>query len=99
MRKYLPLLFLACAVITALVSFLGDNSYSKLQALRNGLLVQREENQKLESYVNDLKREVQGLNQDPRVLEKAARNELGLARPNETIFLFEESDAAAKVRR
>jgi cell division protein FtsB len=37
-----------------------------------------------------LKREVTGLQSDPRSVEKAARSELGMARPDEMIVIFEK---------
>ena len=40
--------------------------------------------------IEDLKSQVYNLQNDPRALEKAARNELGMARPNERIFIFEK---------
>jgi cell division protein FtsB len=44
--------------------------------------------------VTDLREKVYGLKNDDRVLEKTARNELGLARPGELIVFFEDEKNA-----
>jgi len=76
--------------MTALFALFGDDSFSHLQAMRQSLTQQVQRNADLRDEVGALRREVLGLQSDPRALEKAARNELGMARPNEKIFIFEE---------
>ena len=45
--------------------------------------------------IGRLRREVSGLQNSDRVLEKAARNELGMAHPDDLIFIFDRSTAEA----
>ncbi len=76
--------------------FLGENSYERVSELRRGIFLQKQKNAELGDSVYELKREVYGLQNDPRVLEKAARNELGMARPNEQIYIFEKDKDTSK---
>ncbi|NDC38219.1 MAG: hypothetical protein EBZ48_09230 [Proteobacteria bacterium] len=90
MRGKGTLLLLVGAIITTLISVFGGDNLSKLHALKGSLAQQRERNEELGGYVASLRREVHGLRSDDRVLEKAARNELGMARQDEIVILFEE---------
>ena len=55
-----------------------------------------EETLALEAETAALKREVEGLTKDPFRIEALAREQLGLARPGEIIFLFPDSREAAE---
>ena len=73
-------------------SFVGDNGYLHTKALKKKLENQKVENDKLETYVNDMKRSVYKLHHDNRFLEKKARNELALAKDKELIVVFKDED-------
>ena len=90
MKQYVPLIVVGLAIITALFTIFGDGNYSKLSQLRASIESQKEKNDVLRSRIDGLQKQVDGLQQDDRELEKAARNELGMARPNELIFLFDD---------
>lgn len=90
MKQYVPIIIVALAIAVALLSILGDESFAKLTQFRSSISAQKDKNDVLSDRVNKLRQEVAGLQTNDRVLEKAARNELGMARPNEMIFLFEE---------
>ncbi len=90
MKRHTPLLVTLLAIVVGIFCIFGDNSYGKLQTLRESLRVQRENNSELGANVSDLKREVRSLQTDSRAIEKAARDELGMARPNEMIFFFDK---------
>jgi cell division protein FtsB len=89
MRRYSPLILVACACLLGALLLFGDDSYGKLRSLQANLAGERERNDRLEEQVSGLKRQIYGLKRDDRYLERVARNELGLARPGELIFLFE----------
>jgi len=89
-RHYAPLAVMVVAFFTVILSLFGEDSYSRLQNLRRAVIRQDEDNSKTQIKVAELKENVSSLRNDPRALEKAARNELGLARPNEQIFIFEQ---------
>jgi cell division protein FtsB len=59
----------------------------KVDSLRAELEGLRAENARLASQIADLRT-------SPRAIERLAREELGLARPDETVFLIRENDRA-----
>jgi cell division protein FtsB len=61
----------------------------QVEALRGELDGLRAENARLSS-------EIVALRTSPRAIERLAREELGLARPDETVFLIREGDASAR---
>lgn len=90
MKKVLPTVFLLVAAVLSFLAIFAGESYGRLNELRTMLTRQRDANQELKGTVDALKREVSMLENDPRKLEKAARNELVLARPNEMVFIFDQ---------
>lgn len=90
MKGLAPGILLFCALVAALFSLFGDDSYGRMQSLERSLSAQQQKNEELRTHVSDLKRDVYGLQHDDRILEKAARNELGMARPDEMIFIFDK---------
>jgi cell division protein FtsB len=94
MRSTATLFILLCALVAAAFSFLSDDGFSKLTALNRNLEQQQRTNSKLSDVVQSLQREVQGLQSDPRTVEKAARSELGMARPGEMVVVFEKKGEA-----
>jgi len=95
MRSTATLIILLCALVAAAFSFLSDDGVSRLTALHRSLEQQQRTNEKLSETVQGLQREVQGLQADPRVVEKAARSELGMAKPGELVVIFEKKEAGA----
>lgn len=89
MLRFAPLVLILVAAALFALSFFGADSYSQLAELQQGHQVQQAENADLDSYVTSLQNEVHGLRHDKRALERAARNELGVAADNELIFVFE----------
>lgn len=94
MRATAPIVILALALCAAAFSFLSDDGFSRLTSLSNSLDQQRRSNDRLEENVQALKRQVLGLQNDPRTVEKAARSELGMARPDELVVVFEKKEQA-----
>ncbi len=78
--------------MAAAFSFLSDDGFVRLSSLNRRLEQQQRANSKLADTVQALKREVQGLQVDPRTVEKAARSELGMSRPDEVVVIFEKKD-------
>jgi cell division protein FtsB len=61
----------------------------QVEALRGELEGLRAENARLSS-------EIAALRTSPRAIERLAREQLGLARPDETVFLIREEDASTR---
>jgi cell division protein FtsB len=99
MRSTATLFLLLGALAIAAFSFLSDDGFGKLSSLNNTLLQQQRTNAKLSETVDALKREVLGLQSDPRTVEKAARNELGMARPGEMVVIFDKQQQDATQQR
>lgn len=81
---------LLCAVVAALLSLFGGDGYKQLSNVKRSLDLQRVKNVELRTKVEGLKEDVYGLKRDPRMLEKAARNELAVAAEDEVIVIFKE---------
>lgn len=102
MRESLPLrrkallLFSALAFVALLVSALfGDKGLLRLAE-------QRERTRALEQQVEGLRAEnaelahaITALKSDPRAIERLAREELGLLRPGETVFVLADRAPSA----
>ena len=91
-QKIAPLAILTLAFITLGFLFWGESTYERVTTLKTNLHQQREKNLDLTQKVDKLKSEIYGIKNDPRALEKAARNELGMARPGEVIYLFDKKE-------
>ena len=92
MKGTIPLFVIIAAILVAFLTLFGDSGLPYLRSQRRSLAVQEESNRELRDYVESLRSSVYGLRESDRALEKAARNELGMARPNEEIFFFERVD-------
>ncbi|MBX7145075.1 MAG: septum formation initiator family protein [Oligoflexia bacterium] len=90
MKSSVFIILLFLALLAAFTTLISDGSYSRMRNLEQSVASQREKNQELKEQVGALRQEVQGLQHDDRVLEKAARNELGLARPGENLVIFDK---------
>lgn len=93
MRGKGTLILLLGAIVCTLISIFGGDNISRLHALQGSLSSQREKNEELGGYVASLRRKVQGLRTDDRALEKAARNELGMAREDEVVVIFDKANS------
>lgn len=91
MKQYIALSLLVGACAVALFSLFGDDSYSHMRSLRRNIDNQQDKNVELEAKVSKLQAEIASLRYDDKELETTARNELGMARPNELIFRFDSS--------
>lgn len=91
MKQYIALSLLVGACAVALFSLFGDDSYSRMQSLKRNIESQQDKNSELEARVSKLQSEIASLRFDDKQLETKARNELGMARPNELIFRFDSS--------
>jgi cell division protein FtsB len=93
-----PLMFLALlvfAVVTTVLSLVGGGSFPRVASLETSLEAQRKKNLELQAEVQSLQEKVYAVRHDARGLEKAARNELGLARPDELVVIFDKKSPQA----
>ena len=84
------MILLLCAVVGIVFTFVTDEGFTKLNSLSKSLEQQQRANARLEESVQALQKQVAGLQNDPRIVEKAARSELGMARSDEMVVIFEK---------
>ena len=85
-------------VLLALIvgSIFGDRGLINLLDKRDQVQALRQEITALRADNARLVGEIAALKQSPRAIERLAREELGLARPEETVFLIREEDPASR---
>jgi hypothetical protein len=90
-----PLFVFGCAGLVLAGSFMFDDGFTKVASLERSLEQHRRSNGALEQDVERLRREIAGLQGDDRVLERVARSELGLVRPDELMVIFDRKEGAS----
>jgi cell division protein FtsB len=91
LRRRAAILASLLAVIALVVgSLFGDRGMLHLMTQRERALRLQAEVEELRQENGRLAAEIQALKRDPRAIERIAREELGLARPGETVFLIRE---------
>ena len=91
-RPILAVLFLA-AVSVAVSAFSPNSALHTEERLRKEVEEYQRRNAELEKENRSLSQEIDALSGNPKVLERSARETLGLVRSDEVIFNFEESAA------
>lgn len=97
MKRYAPYLIFALSLSSLTLFFTGDGDLHALKGLQQRLHSAEEKNLRLSKYVEELREHNARIKLDPRFLEHAVRNELGLVRDNEVVFVFEGSSASKAV--
>lgn len=87
-ERALPLAVLVIAATSVPVMILRPEGLGRMRNLERELDQVEQENAQMARDVDGLRAEVQGLRDDPKAVEKIARNELGLVRKSEIVFQF-----------
>ena len=96
-RRKAWMLGTAIALIALVVgSVFGDRGFLNLVEKRQHVEQLRLEIETLRVENAHLAAEVGALRSSPRAIERLAREQLGLARPDETVFLLREDDGSAR---
>lgn len=90
LRNIAPIVIIILAVLIGIGAVTGPEGYFRLPQLETRLAAERSANDNLRQSVNNLKVEIWDLQHQDRALEKAARNQQGLARDNELVYFFDE---------
>jgi cell division protein FtsB len=97
LRKKAAALGSIIALIALLVgSLFGDRGILHLVAQRERAESLKREIDELRTENARLAEEIAALKTDPRAIERLAREELGLVRPGETVFLIHEDDPSER---
>jgi cell division protein FtsB len=91
-RKAFVLGTVIALVALAVGSVFGDRGLLNLVERRRQVEALRLEIEALRAENTKLVGEITALRQSPRAIERLAREELGLARPDETVFLIREEN-------
>jgi len=96
LRRKAALLASVIAIIALVVgSLFGDRGILQVMAQRQRALELAREIEDIRAENVRLAAEIRALRTDPRAIERIAREQLGLARPGETVFLIRDADPPA----
>jgi cell division protein FtsB len=87
-ERLLPALILVLAVIGAPLLMFSTQGLPKLRSLEQELAQVRRESEEERRQIAFLRQTVRRLKDDPAALERIARDELGLVRKDEVVFLL-----------
>jgi cell division protein FtsB len=87
-ERILPVGVLVMAVVGAPVLIFSPQGLPRLRGLEKELSDVNEENAELRREIDGLRGRVGRLRDDPRAVERIARDNLGLVRPSEVVFQF-----------
>lgn len=88
MKKKIVVLGIACLLLIMVVTaFFGKKGVMDLRRARKELAAREERIKELEAERDRLEAEIRRLQSDPRAVEKAAREKLGLAAPGEKVIV------------
>ena len=88
-KRVFYLLFLVCLVIV-IYGILGDQGFFHLHRLKLELSDLQQKIATVETDNVRLRQEIQHLKTDPAYIERLARQDLGMLKQNEVLFLFRE---------
>ena len=97
--RFTPYLILLLAGTVSFFSLFGDHGLLHLRQLNNELASLKEKNHQLESSVEELKEKIKAFNTQDKPLEKLAREELGLSKEGEVVYLFPGKPTRTSVGR
>jgi cell division protein FtsB len=92
--KYLRIVLLLAALVLVGV-LVGEKSLTQKAGLEGKKSSIRKDNHKLASEIKELERQVTLLRSDSSTIENVAKRKLGMTRPDETVYLFEQSNPSA----
>ena len=84
----LPFCLMVMAVMIVPTLVLDEQGLPRYRHLRSELEQLRDSNEELVGEIAGLKTEIEALKTDPGYIERIARDELGMVRPEELVFQF-----------
>jgi cell division protein FtsB len=95
-RKAATLASILAFVALVVGSLFGDGGILQVLAQRERSAALQRQIEELQLENGRLAAEISALRRDPRAVERIAREELGLARPGETVFVIREEPLRAE---
>ena len=75
--------------VASLGLLIGGNGLTQKHKQEEKKSLLQKENERLHLEIKSLEREVTLLRENPKTIEKVAKRKLGMARPDETVYIFE----------
>ena len=88
MKKLSGIIFFLITLLVLFFTATGKHGVLHLQKINNEVAILEEENRRLESEILDLKNKIYAIQNSDEAIEKAAREELGLSKPGEVVYIF-----------
>ncbi|HQH26061.1 MAG TPA: septum formation initiator family protein [Oligoflexia bacterium] len=79
----------------AFFTVFGNHGLLRLVNIQHSLLTLRGQNNELESEIVETKNKIYAIRHSDFALEKASREQLGLSKPGEIVYIFPQSEQAA----
>ncbi len=96
MNRITPLFLFCLALALLFFTVTGDHGLLQYQQLEHEQQMLEQKNRELESEITSLQNKVYGIRQDPAYLEKASREQLGLSKPGEIVYIFPDPEKQSK---
>jgi cell division protein FtsB len=96
MGRLTSLLIVGMGILILGITVVGNRGMLHLAQIDREIHALESENQRLSSNISDIKNRIYAVQHDPLTIERQAREELGLSRKNEIIYVFPESSPAAQ---
>ncbi|MEM7436740.1 MAG: septum formation initiator family protein [Myxococcota bacterium] len=84
----LPFLLMVMAIMTVPTLVLDEQGLPRFRSLKSELGELQDSNEELVREIAELKAEIESLRTDTDYVERIARDELGMVRPEEFVFQF-----------
>ena len=95
MNKFSTLFILGIAAVIAFFTIFGNHGLLRLVNIQNSLLALRAQNNELESEIVETKNKIFAIRHSEFALEKTSREQLGLSKPGEIVYIFPQSEHAS----
>ena len=86
-----PIVISALAIAVLLFTLIGNHGLLHLSKINNELQRAQQENRQIESDIVQLNNEIYALENSPDTLELVGREQLGLSKPSEIVYIFPKS--------
>ena len=93
--KYIQVVLLFAAIAFGGI-LMGEKGVFQKQKLEEKMCLLEKENERLTDEIKSLERKVTLLRSDAKTIETAAKRKLGMARPDETVYLFPTESTLAE---
>lgn len=91
MHRFAPIILTLLAVMLMFFTMTGSRGYLHLREIRNETMRLKEKNRQLEEEIAATSGDLHAVQTNDFELEKKAREELGLSRSNEIIYIFSDT--------